>query len=153
MLVVATLAVAFRFLIRFRLLQLKRQPYRSGIEDALVVAGLACAISGTTLLLRNIDLLYTPWPAADEHAATADAARTLHYHHCFVACSELLWLAMCAVKFSFLVFFRRLISGLPGRMGAWWWAVLAITVACSLYNMLLPFIGCPYFHDAAKLRK
>jgi hypothetical protein len=64
----------------------------------------------------------------------------------------LFWLAICAVKLSFLVFLRRPISGSPGRIGAWWWAVLAITVASSLYSIVLPVIGCPYYHDATKLR-
>jgi hypothetical protein len=66
-------------------------------------------------------------------------------------CAELFWLAICAVKFSFLFFFRGLVCRQSGPIAAWWWAVTAFTIATALYTIIMSPLACPYYRDVEKL--
>jgi magnesium-transporting ATPase (P-type) len=109
------------------------------------------------LLLHHVDHLYHAGPFGAGLGSTRLApdavAALLHFHRVFVASSVLLWLAMCCVKFSFLCFFRRLIWRQPGRIMAWWWAVLAFTAATTAYTVIIHLAACPHYGNLPKLGK
>ncbi len=62
-----------------------------------------------------------------------------------IAGMELAMLSVCAVKFSFLAFFRPLLHGQTGGVRAGWWAALGATSAASLYMILAKIFTCPHF--------
>lgn len=58
----------------------------------------------------------------------------------------LLWFAICSVKFSFLVLFRRLIRQRPAMLNYWWFTV-AFNVVITVYGALAYTVTCPYFKE------
>ncbi|EWC47299.1 hypothetical protein DRE_03418 [Drechslerella stenobrocha 248] len=57
------------------------------------------------------------------------------------ACITLFWNILWAVKFSLLIFIRRLTEGLP-TMRKWWWAVLAFNIVMWISAILSQWLNC-----------
>lgn len=49
-----------------------------------------------------------------------------------------------SVKFSFLFFFRLLLTR-TGRLQMWWWCVFVFTIPCAGVCMCTEFMACPAF--------
>ena len=60
------------------------------------------------------------------------------------AFSVLTWTTLLAVKFSFLVFFKRLIKGLH-EMTIYWRTITSITTFVWAFGVVAVFLPCPYF--------
>ena len=55
----------------------------------------------------------------------------------------LFWATIFAVKFSFLAFFKGLISQVD-NLERWWWLVFVVTIPSAAICMCVNFIACPY---------
>ena len=60
------------------------------------------------------------------------------------AVDTLCWCAIMAVKFSFLVLFRRLIQGIKSLM-VYWRVVTLFNIGTLGYGVLVCFVLCPHF--------
>lgn len=67
-----------------------------------------------------------------------------HFHTMSTAALILLWISICAVKFSFLALFKRLIKQQP-IMIRYWWCVLIFNVLGMGYGIAVYIISCPHF--------
>ena len=66
------------------------------------------------------------------------------FHKWITAVDTLCWFAIMAVKFSFLVLFRRLIQGIKSLV-TYWWIVVFFNIGFLGYGMSIYFIVCPHF--------
>ena len=60
------------------------------------------------------------------------------------AATTLTWATIHAVKFSYLLFFRNLLSRTQ-RMMWWWWTVLAIVIGCAIAASISGWLICPHY--------
>ena len=66
------------------------------------------------------------------------------FHKWVSAVGTLCWCAIMAVKFSFLVLFRRLIQGIKSLV-VFWWIVTVFNIGILGYGISINFISCPHF--------
>ncbi len=57
------------------------------------------------------------------------------------------WIAIFAVKFSFLFYFRTLVNRIH-NLKTWWWCVFVICIPVAFTNIFGTFIVCPYVGSA-----
>lgn len=75
----------------------------------------------------------------------ADLLQEVNAFHKWVsAVDTLCWCAIMAVKFSFLVLFRRLIKGIKSLV-VYWWIVTFFNIGFLGYGISIYFILCPHF--------
>lgn len=74
------------------------------------------------------------------------APRMLEFEKRAQVCSALVWMAIYAVKFSFLTFFRRLVRRVR-LLVSWWWSVFAVLLVSGLVSLPLAFIVCSDFSE------
>ncbi|KAE8825672.1 hypothetical protein HRS9139_08782 [Pyrenophora teres f. teres] len=150
LLAVCLLAIATRFIIRFRM---QKQPF--SVDDGFLLVALG-------LLLSSIIIMY--WQIMDRMYLIVALQRgvpgvvppadwmqiSFHFHKWVTICGMLAWSCVVAVKFSFLYFFEKLIDRLPA-LNYYWWFVVTFNVACLGYGIAIWYIGCPYFYDPREL--
>ena len=68
------------------------------------------------------------------------------------AFSMLVWATIFLVKFSFLVFFKRLVSRIKS-LEIWWWTVFAIVACCGLVCIPLGWYICTDTNAETLFRK
>ena len=73
-----------------------------------------------------------------------DLNRVFEFRKLVTASLILTWVAMMAVKFSFLALFRRLIDRIPSLM-KYWWFVVAFNLAVTGYGASVYVVACPHF--------
>lgn len=56
------------------------------------------------------------------------------------------WTTICAVKFSFLFFTKKLIDRIKS-LYIYWWIVLAFNLGVFGYGISIYYIGCPWFYQ------
>ncbi len=66
------------------------------------------------------------------------------FHKWVIAVDTLCWCAIMAVKFSFLVLFRRLIQGIKPLV-VYWWIVTLFNIAALGYGISIYYVLCPHF--------
>ncbi len=141
------ISVAARFLIRLHLCRRHKLRFHFGLDDGFLLFGLACASAATTLILVELDFLFQLEAIAQGKLLEADranvAAAFAFSSRVLLVYWALLWAAMCSVKFSFLFFFKKLISGLDKTIKAWWWAAFALTVVTFTYGLITIVALCP----------
>ncbi|KAF2109416.1 hypothetical protein BDV96DRAFT_651854 [Lophiotrema nucula] len=141
------IATTVRCYIRFRIQR------EFGWDDAILIFGLCCLISGMALLFTVIDTMYQAESlvfGSEGFAAIASmniseiAEQSARYHIFSTAALVLMWFSICSVKFCFLAFFRKLIRQMP-TMIMYWWIVLSFNIAATVYGVTIYLAGCPYF--------
>lgn len=146
-LAVCLISSAVRFYIRFRVQR------EFGWDDGFLIFGLACVVIAIGLLFNVMDTMYeTEALIFDESGSfvvedpIALISRTTRYRRISAAGLTLLWFSLCSVKFSFLVFFKRLIRQMP-LMDMWWWFTLAFNTIVTCFGAAVFFVACPYFTE------
>jgi hypothetical protein len=151
--VITVIAVATRWSIHLRMYKRRRQHQRFGADDGFLLLAFVCAMAGCVCVLRNIDQAYLVEAlmlGVPDATLPADfLEQVMHFHRFHAAVVEVLVLAVCAVKFSFLFFFRRLIARQAGHMKAWWWAVLAFTIITTAQTLITIPLWCPHYSSVA----
>ncbi|KAF2477223.1 uncharacterized protein BDR25DRAFT_300235 [Lindgomyces ingoldianus] len=145
----ATLLTLSRCLLR---LHLRRTIF---LDDILVIFGACCLAVATGVLYYCVDDLFlleafTFDPLVAATATPADTialVSTTKWTYIFV---DFTWTAIFAVKFSFLVFFKTLITGVSRRLNWYFWGVVGVTAVTWGFEFVEPFVYCPHFGmDAA----
>jgi len=120
------------------------------LDDYFVALGISFLIAETGILYHFTDSLY--FISAAYHDPTAvgllDAAKTrsllndTKYFHIFFGLS---WSATFAIKFSFLAFFRRLVTDVSKPLILYYWFCVVFTGVTWVFLVVEPFILCPFF--------
>ena len=116
-------------------------------DDALLAFGTACLIAAMAVLYINMDNMYftealTYAPAL--FTQPPDLNRVFEFRKLVTASLILTWVAMMAVKFSFLALFRRLIDRMPPLI-KYWWFVVVFNLAVTGYGASVYVVACPHF--------
>ncbi|KAI4189225.1 MAG: hypothetical protein L6R41_001605 [Letrouitia leprolyta] len=73
-----------------------------------------------------------------------DLNKVFEFRRLVTASLILTWVAMMAVKFSFLALFKRLIDRIYS-LAVYWWVVVAFNLAVTGYGASVYVIACPHF--------
>ena len=110
--------------------------------------GTACIIASIVTLYAAMDDIYLTEAmtyAPSLVAITPDNLnRVFQFRKLATASLTLSWVAMMAVKFSFLALFKRLIDRMP-RLIRYWWIVVIFNLAVTGYGASVYVIACPHF--------
>ena len=119
-----------------------------GLDDAFLAFGTACLVAAMVVLYINMDNMYLT--EAMSYAPTRfplqpqDLDRAIAFRKQVTASLILTWVAMMAVKFSFLALFRRLIDRMPPLI-RYWRVVVVFNLAVTAYGASVYIIACPHF--------
>ena len=119
-----------------------------GLDDGFLAFGTACLIAAMVVLYINMDniylreaLIYAPALFATQ---PPDLNRILEFRKLATGSLILTWVAMMAVKFSFLALFKRLIDRIPILLKYWWFVVI-FNLAVTGYGASVYVLPCPHF--------
>ena len=125
------------------------------MDDALLLFGVSCLVCAEALLLACKDdmylaeaLLLRPTQAKSPSNPADLEARTLTYTKLMSAAMLLCWIAVAAVKFSFLFLFRAFLSHSARPWRGFWWFVAVFNLAVVTYGVASNFLPCPYLNSA-----
>ena len=92
-----------------------------------------------------VEALITDLPGIE---LPADLLQEVNAFHKWISTVDMLcWAAIMAVKFSFLVLFRRLIQGIKSLV-LYWWIVTLFNIGTLGYGASVYFVLCPHFSGA-----
>ena len=118
-----------------------------GLDDAILAFGTACLVAAMAVLYVNMDNMYLTEAltyATSFAFEPQDLNRVFEFRKLVTASLILTWMAMMAVKFSFLALFRRLIDRIPPLI-KYWRIVVAFNLAVTAYGASVYVIACPHF--------
>ncbi|KAF2837775.1 hypothetical protein M501DRAFT_920098, partial [Patellaria atrata CBS 101060] len=151
LLAVSLLAIVVRFYIRIAIQK------QFSIDDGFIIIALCCLIVAYTLIVMFIlPNMYVSWAVKypDETAGIVLPDNwlemTFDFHKWAAVVNITLWTGILAIKFSFLFFFRNLISRIRS-MTVYWWIVFVFTVGTLGYGISVYIITCPHFYSFAIL--
>lgn len=110
---------------------------------ALITLVGACAVQQH---YRDITYMILNTSSGNEIPPASIAKDSVTETQILTATSVLLWTSIFCVKFSFLFFFRKLISRLRA-LQIYWWVVFAVVLAGALTSIPMSFFECAYFGD------
>jgi hypothetical protein len=115
------------------------------LDDYLVLFAICCLAPAAALTHTIWDLIYQQvWTGIGWNEPPPDFyAQMLVFEQRILASSALLWAALYAIKFSFLIFFKKLISRVKPLV-FFWWAVAGLTGLCALVSIPLGFLVCSH---------
>ena len=119
-----------------------------GLDDAFLAFGTACLVAAMAVLYINMDNMYLT--EALTYAPTSftfqpqDLNKVFEFRKLITASLILTWVAMMAVKFSFLALFRCLIDRIPPLI-KYWRIVVAFNLAVTVYGACVYVVACPHF--------
>ncbi|RFU35034.1 hypothetical protein B7463_g1268, partial [Scytalidium lignicola] len=135
-----------RIVLRFKL-----QGFRFRTEDycailaQLFLTGLAAVITASApifMITRTYELAAVVDPSTPlPFPADVYTARTITALKLMFAQMLLFWSTLWAGKFSLLIFFRRMVIGIPKYLYIWW-AVFTLVLLAYLASMLSNFLTC-----------
>lgn len=145
--VLATIASAARLFFRYR------GERKLRLEDWLVAFATVCLIAETGLVISFTRMLYfldaatihLPVLAFIARDPTLAAELLSNGPSTLVAYFTLGWIAIFAIKFSFLALFDKMLRGVSSKLRAFYWCTVAATGMCGVVVILESFILCPHF--------
>ncbi|MCJ1318862.1 hypothetical protein MMC15_004194 [Xylographa vitiligo] len=122
--------------------------HRLYADDWMFLFAVGFLIAGTTMVFLTLPYNQTEVNVgAGVEAPPPDFAHQLDFDVKFQdAASLLVNASIFSVKFSFLLFFRRLLER-TGKLQRYWWFTFIITVPSAIVCMCTEFIACPAFGD------
>lgn len=146
----AIIGVIGRFVIRFGV-----QRHRLQIDDGLITLAFIFLLASQIIIYNRVVspmfLMTAVQNGVPGVQAPLDAVQISEtYHRWAVASLMISWCSISAVKFFFLLFFKRLID----RLRPWqsyWWVVFTINLILLSFGITVYYVSCPYW--GAKARK
>ncbi|KAL8934632.1 MAG: hypothetical protein Q9216_005807 [Gyalolechia sp. 2 TL-2023] len=120
------------------------------LDDVFLAFGTACMTAAMVVLYINMDDMYFTEILTFEPAKLGrqpepqDLNRVFEFRRLVTASLILTWVAMMAVKFSFLALFKRLIDRIYS-LTVYWWIVVVFNLAVTGYGASVYVIACPHF--------
>jgi hypothetical protein len=120
-----------------------------GWDDAFLLFGLCCLVSGLSLIFVTMDLMYMI--DAILFGIIVDyppeiLGLSVYERRMSATGLILMWFSICSVKFSFLALFKQLIRQMP-RVIRYWWFVAMFNLLVTIYGAMVYIISCPYFSE------
>ncbi|KAE8414444.1 hypothetical protein BDV36DRAFT_265156 [Aspergillus pseudocaelatus] len=146
LLALALAGVVIRCIIRFRM-----QKQRFQIDDGLFALAVSLLLTSFIIIYdKVIDpmfLLAAMQGEVEGIEIPADWLQVSHNFHKWNAAALILsWCSICAVKFYFLVFFKKLID----RLRFWqmyWWIVAIFNLGQLAFGATVYYLGCPFWDE------
>ncbi len=141
-------------------LQVRKQQQHRVLDGLLFLFACMCLIAATVLLMREATSIYTVanWvtsvvDGSDLENQVGSAPSDFEYAVRVVTSegytySVLIWVAIFAIKFCYLLFFRQLIDRLNGIV-IYWKITMSITALSFGFNFCALFIACSQFGQKA----
>ncbi|MCJ1399582.1 hypothetical protein MMC11_002784 [Xylographa trunciseda] len=104
-------------------------------DDYLLFVALAC-------LIASITITFITYAAAEDYSAAKAEMVALNAIMESISVDLLLWVCIYCVKFSFMFYFRGLLTQQPNMM-RWWWVVLVCIIPCAVASAASAFLLCP----------
>ncbi|KAA8642706.1 hypothetical protein EYZ11_011884 [Aspergillus tanneri] len=150
LLAVALVGVVIRYVIRFRTPKRRFQ-----LDDGLLLLAVILLLTSLIIMYHHVvDPMFLLGALQNRVQGVELPANVLQISHDFhkwnVAALMISWCSICAVKFYFLIFFKRLID----RLRLWqlyWWVVTVFNVALLFFGVTVYYISCPFW-DARELQ-
>ncbi|MCJ1317351.1 hypothetical protein MMC15_002674 [Xylographa vitiligo] len=118
------------------------------LSDAFLIFACACLCTATGILYSLFDDLYLDYAVSVDPASVILPPdfldKAVYSLKLLFTYQTLLWAVVFMVKFSFLSFFRPLVSRLA-RLKIWWTIVVVFTVLTFVFCAADVFIICPHF--------
>ena len=118
------------------------------LDDGFLAFGTVCLIAAMVVLYINMDNIYMREALIYASALFAtkppDLNQILEFRKLLTGSLILTWVAMMAVKFSFLALFKRLIDRIPSLIKYWWFVVI-FNLAVTGYGASVYVVACPHF--------
>jgi hypothetical protein len=116
------------------------------VDDYLLIYAIlaAGACAGVAYSIKDLVYLQIYVGLGWEKPAPDFYDRMLVFEKRIQVCSALIWSIIYAIKFSFLVFFRKLVDRVRS-LEIYWKAVAGVTGIFGLVSVPLGFIICPNF--------
>ncbi|KAJ5946524.1 hypothetical protein N7454_003363 [Penicillium verhagenii] len=144
----AIVGVIGRFVVRFGI-----QRHRVQIDDGLLTLAFVFVLTSQIIIYRKVvnpmflmaaveNMVPGVQPPVDAIEISED------YHRWTVASLMISWCSISAVKFFFLMFFKRLID----RLRPWqiyWWVVFTVNLILLSFGITVYYISCPYWGEQA----
>lgn len=125
------------------------------LDDYILLAGVMCLCAATGLLYKYCDYYFLSGALERDPLLFFDLSPdqlkhlfliSTTYIHAFLA---FIWSTIFAVKFSFLIFFHKLIERVA-NIHTYYWIVVSITFISWPFLVVEPFILCHYFGPNAR---
>ncbi|MCJ1230794.1 hypothetical protein MMC12_007468 [Toensbergia leucococca] len=122
--------------------------HRLFVDDVFFILAMIFLVAGTTMMFLTLPYNQTGQDVgAGVEAPPPDINHQLDMDVKFQDTAVLLLNAcIYSVKFSFLFFFRHLLSRTK-QLKVWWWCIFIFTIPCAIVCMCTEFIACPAFGD------
>lgn len=116
------------------------------LDDYIVLAGVICLCAAAGIVFKNSNNYSLGNAALQDPSLSNMSPHQIDelfkpYKYIYAA---LIWTTIFAVKFSFLIFFKKLIERVT-KIHTYYWIVIVITVISWLFTLVEPFIICPHF--------
>ena len=102
------------------------------------------ASCGTTEAARDLDFIQMEVNSGAALPTPDFPNQMLLYNKLDTAESILQWSTIFAVKFSYMLFFRPLISRVR-FLEIWWWCVMAVLIPAAIAAVAMSIYVCPYY--------
>ncbi|KAJ6006251.1 hypothetical protein N7451_004195 [Penicillium sp. IBT 35674x] len=140
----AIIGVIGRFMIRFGV-----QRHHLQIDDGLITLAFIFLLASQIIIYNRVVnpmfLMAAVQDGVPGVQAPLDAVQISEtYHRWTVASLMISWCSISAVKFFFLLFFKRLID----RLRPWqiyWWIVFTINLILLSFGITVYYVSCPYW--------
>ena len=124
------------------------------LSDAFLIFACACLCTATGILYSLFDDLYLDYAVSVDPASVILPPdfldKAVYSLKLLFTYQTLLWAVVFMVKFSFLSFFRPLVSRLA-RLKIWWTIVVVFTVLTFVFCAADVFIICPHFDLTSRM--
>jgi hypothetical protein len=125
------------------------QRKKLGMDDTFLAIAFAALIASVVIIQNQcFDSMYISYAVTHGLMIPPPQMIEIGYHFQMWVTVALMcgWTTICAVKFSFLFFFRRLIDRIKS-LYIYWWIVFIINLAVFGYGISIYYIGCPWFYQ------
>ena len=148
LLVLCIFSVSARLYIRLRIQK------HFGIDDGIVLFGTACLIAAIAVILLYIDRMYMVEAFTyygPEAEFTLDPIQNIYFFHdILITVLCLTWSVLVAVKFCFLVLFKKLVDRMQ-PMVTWWWFAAIFNAVVSVTGLVVGIAGCPHYGNSPEI--
>jgi len=137
------LAVIAKFAIQYHH---RKKP---GLDDFFLVVAFSTLLASIGIIQAQcFDAMYIIYAVTHGMMLPPPDIIQIGYHsHIWITAGLMAgWTTICAVKFSFLFFFKRLIDRIR-PLYIYWWVVFVFNLGVFGYGITIYYIGCPWFNQ------
>jgi hypothetical protein len=120
-----------------------------GMDDFFLGVAFTTLLASIVIIQKEcFDAMYIIYAVTHGRMVPPPQIIEIGYHsHIWITVALMCgWTTICAVKFSFLFFFKRLIDRIRS-LYIYWWVIFVINLAVFGYGISIYYVGCPWFYQ------